>query len=83
MQPSFNGRSWSLLQTATVALDVINGVADGTIGVQQQPPTDACPFDLYVWVPAALRQALQTFRSIAQHQQMPWLLETVEKLLKN
>ena len=33
--------------------------------------------------PAALRQALQTFRSIAQHQQMPWLLETVDKLLKN
>ena len=32
-------------------------MADGTIGVQQQPPTDACPFDLYVWVPAALRQA--------------------------
>jgi hypothetical protein len=34
VQPSFNGRSWSLLQAATVVLGVQSGVSSGTIGFQ-------------------------------------------------
>eukprot|EP00908_Phaeocystis_cordata_P016990 Transcript_28307.p1 GENE.Transcript_28307~~Transcript_28307.p1 ORF type:complete len:261 (+),score=20.14 Transcript_28307:28-810(+) len=33
------------------------GVLEDTIEVQQRPPAQACPFDLYVWVPAALAAA--------------------------
>ena len=31
---------------------------EDTIEVQQRPPSAACPFDLFVWVPAALNAAL-------------------------
>ena len=31
----------------------------------------------------ALRDALKVFRNIAEHQQMPWLLETVAFLQNN
>jgi hypothetical protein len=28
--------------------------ADGTVGMYQEPPASACPFDIYVWTPAGV-----------------------------
>ena len=45
---------------ATIEAVGSKGVLADTISVQQRPPSVACPFDLFVWVPAALSSVTAT-----------------------
>ena len=44
------------------SIGTVTHLAADTISVQQDPPEEACPFDLFVWVPEALRDGYDVGR---------------------
>ena len=78
------GRLVQIVQRRALSYQLQDLQCAGCRQVKCHNLTSICPKCAGAFVPrvpaAALRRDLEVFRNIAEHQQMPWLLETVQFL---